>query len=213
MKKTLIVLAFLAALFCTEKAQAQLNIHVGYAPEFFSTKTPAHDSIMFFLGFNIGLGWEFDLGKNFSLNVGAQYRMSLRDAIKPRDPASPPYMPGTGYREKQQLVDIPILFKYNVHGGEKFTFSPFVGPMLSCGIYAKSTPVNNPDTHHYWYKDNGVAYHPNKRFNLYAVAGFEFDIFKISISFGGRYGFLNLNKNTDTTTRAVGFFFNFGHTF
>ena len=217
MKKALVIAAFVAALFITEKAQAQLNIHVGYSPEIFSTIPPAHDtiSIMFFHGINVGLGWEFNLPQNFSLTVGAQYRMNLRDVLTHHGQNVPttPYTSHGPYREKQHLVDLPILLKYNIHRGEAFTFSPFVGPMLSCGIKAKSTPSTGSNTQYDWYEGNGIEYHPNRRFNLYAVAGMEFDFIKFSISLGGRYGFLNLSKNTDETIKAYSFFINFGHSF
>ena len=217
MKKSLIIAAFIAALSITEKAQAQLNIHVGYSTETFSIKLATHDtvSIMFFQGINVGLGWEFDLPKNFSLSVGAQYRMNIRDVSispKPNGPTSP-YMSHSRYREKQHLIDLPILLKYNIHGGDKFTFSPFAGPMLSYGIKATSIPTGSTDLQYDWYDGNGVDYHPNRRFNLYAVAGVEFNFIKFSISLGGRCGFLNLSKNFNETIKAYSFFANFSHSF
>ena len=54
MKKLLIVLTFAVALFITEKAQAQLNIHAAYAPELIETYTPTADTTLFFHGISFG---------------------------------------------------------------------------------------------------------------------------------------------------------------
>ena len=211
MKKTLIVLAFLAALFVTEEAQAQLNIHAGYAPELMYTKTPTYDTTLFYHGIYFGVDWKFNLSKNFSLTAGAQYRINLRDDAEH-------YWMGDIFvhhtiRERQTLIDIPVFIHYGIPAGSSVTISPFIGPMLSWGITGKTSetitwPINT-DTNHEWYGENGYM----SRFNLYGVAGLEIDFNKFILSLGGRYGFLNPNKKTGTTTKAYGFFLNFGYTF
>ena len=79
MKKAYIVLAFVAALFITEKAQAQLNLYAGYAPELMYTSTPTNDTTLFYHGVNLGLSWEFNLAHNLKLNAGAHFRMNIRE--------------------------------------------------------------------------------------------------------------------------------------
>lgn len=212
MKKLFIIAAFLAAFFITEKAHAQLNIHVGYAPELMTTKTPMHDTTLFYHGICFGLDWIFNLTDNLDLSAGAQYRMNLRDE-------SEHYWYGSIYnhyliRERQTLVDIPILLKYKLPISDQITNSPFIGSMLSWGIQGKTTEIitwpGNTELHHEWYGDDGYL----KRFNVYAVAGVEIGYKRFTVSVGGRYGFLDLNKlNTGTTTKAYGFFATFGHTF
>ena len=222
MKKTLIVLAFIAALFCTEKAQAQLNIHAGYAPELMYTKTPSYDTTLFYHGVNLGLGWDFNLSHNFKLSVGLQYRMNLREDsdqywVEYDDPEDDDldgsYLVYHNLKERQSLIDIPVLLKYNIPAGNSVIFNPFVGPMLSWGIKGSDSesdtwPVSI-DRRHEWYGENGYM----SRFNVYAIAGLEMDIKHFTISLGGRYGFLNIDKRKDTTTKAYGFFLNFGYTF
>lgn len=212
MKKLLIVMAFAAALFATEKAQAQLNIHAGYAPELMRTETPTHDTTLFYNGLFFGFDWTFRLGNNLSLTAGAQYRMNLRDV-------SEHYWFGSIYihdltRERQTLIDVPILLKCNLSKSDIITVSPFVGPILSWGIEGKTTESitypSNTETHHEWYGDHGYM----NRFNVYAMGGLEVGYKRFTFSVGGRYGFLNLNKlNTGTTTKAYGFLVSFGHTF
>ena len=75
-------MAFVAALFITEKAQAQLNLYAGYAPELMYTSTPTHDTTLFYHGVNLGLSWEFNLTHNLKLKAGAQFRMNLRGSTK-----------------------------------------------------------------------------------------------------------------------------------
>ncbi len=213
MKKLLVVLAFVAAFCITEKAQAQLNIHVGYAPEWMKTSTPTHDTTFFYNGIFVGLDWTFDLTDNLSLTTGAQYRMNLRDVSEDYGIVIPLITHGL-IRERQTLVDIPILLKYNIPVSNQITFNPFVGPMLSWGIQGKTTEIvtfpYNTELHHEWYGDNGYM----KRFNVYAKAGVEVSFKRFTISVGGRYGLLDLNKrNTGTTIKTYGFFASFGHNF
>lgn len=212
MKKAYIVLAFVAALFITEKAQAQLNLYAGYTPEIMNTKAPSYDTTLFFHGFNFGVSWNFSLYKNLCLTAGAQYRMNLRDSAKH-------YWAGSIFihdltKERQMSIDIPFLLKYSIPAGETVTFSPFVGPMLSWGINGKTSETTtfplNHESQREWYGENGYM----NRFNVYAMAGIEMDIKHFFVSLGGRYGFLNLYKlNATTTTKSYGFFINFGHTF
>ena len=216
MKRILVVLAFATAFCITDKAQAQLNIHVGYAPEFMKTSTPTHDTTLFYNGFLVGLDWSFNLTDNLSLTAGAQYRMNMKDS-------SNHYWEGElfvhdTYRDRQGLVDVPILLKYNIPVSNTVTISPFVGPMLSWGIKGTTTETitypANIDRQYDWYGSNGMAYRPNSRFNLYAKAGVEFSFKRFTLSLGGRYGFLDLNKRiTGTMTKAYGFSVGFGHTF
>lgn len=225
MKKAFIVLAFVAALFITEKAQAQLNLYAGYAPELMYTSTPSHDTTLFYHGVNLGLSWEFNLTHNFKLKAGAQFRMNLRGSTKsywveyeetetPDDPEGS-YLIYHNVNERQSLIDIPILLKYNIPAGSKVIISPFVGPMLSWGIKGSTFETDtwpvSLERKREWYGENGYK----SRFNVYAMAGLDIDFKQFTITLGGRYGFLNPNKlnASTTTTKAYGFFINFGHTF
>lgn len=225
MKKAFIVLAFVAALFITEKAQAQLNLYAGYAPELMYTSTPSHDTTLFYHGVNLGLSWEFNLTHNLKLKAGAQFRMNLRGSTKsywveyeetetPGDPEGS-YLIYHNVNERQSLIDIPILLKYNIPAGSKVIISPFVGPMLSWGIKGSTFETDtwpvSLERKREWYGENGYK----SRFNVYAMAGLDIDFKQFTITLGGRYGFLNPNKlnASTTTTKAYGFFINFGHTF
>ena len=213
MKKLLIVLTFAVALFITEKAQAQLNIHAAYAPELIETYTPTADTTLFFHGISFGLDRTFRLSDHLNLTAGAQYRMNLRDVSEHYGIVIPLMSHGL-IRERQTLVDIPILLKYKLPITDKITNTPFIGSMLSWGIQGKTTEIftwpSNTELHHEWYGDDGYL----KRFNVYAVAGVEIGYKRFTASIGGRYGFLDLNKrNTGTTIKAYGFFLSFGHTF
>ena len=217
MKKILFITALVAAMFAAEKAQAQLNIHAAYAPELIRTYTPSADTTLYFHGISFGLDWTFNLTDNLDLTVGAQYRRNLRDVSEHFGIVIPLMTHGL-LRERQDLVDIPILLKYNIPVSNTVTISPFVGPMLSWGIKGTTTETitypANIDRQYDWYGSNGMAYRPNSRFNLYAKAGVEFSFKRFTLSLGGRYGFLDLNKRiTGTMTKAYGFSVGFGHTF
>ena len=213
MKKLFVIIAFVAAMLVAEKAQAQLNLHVDYSPELIKTYTPTADTTLFFHGISFGLDRTFRLSDHLDLTAGAQYRMNLRDVSEHYGIVIPLMSHGL-IRERQTLVDIPILLKYKLPITDKITNTPFIGSMLSWGIQGKTTEIftwpSNTELHHEWYGDDGYL----KRFNVYAMAGAEFEFKRFTVTLGGRYGFLNLNKrNTGTTTKAYGFFLSFGHTF
>jgi hypothetical protein len=212
MKKLFFIAAFVSVLFITEKAQAQLNINVGYATEFMTSENiTTGDTTFFFNGFYAGLNWKFELIDNLNLTAGAQYRMNLGDL-------SEHVYYGAGFvhhviRQRQTLVDIPIMLNYDMAASSKVTISPFAGPMLSWGITGETKeqwlyPLDT-EFHHKWYDENGEQ----NRFNVYGMAGVKVCFYRFTISVGGRYGFLDLNKNDDTTTKAYGFFLSFGHDF
>ena len=123
MKKLLIVLTFAVALFITEKAQAQLNIHAAYAPELIETYTPTADTTLFFHGISFGLDRTFRLSDHLDLTAGAQYRMNLRDVSEHYGIVIPLMSHGL-IRERQTLVDIPILLKYKLPITDKITNTP-----------------------------------------------------------------------------------------
>ncbi len=151
MKKLLIVLTFAVALFITEKAQAQLNIHAAYAPELIETYTPTADTTLFFHGISFGLDRTFRLSDHLDLTAGAQYRMNLRDVSEHYGIVIPLMSHGL-IRERQTLVDIPILLKYKLPITDKITNTPFIGSMLSWGIQGKTTEIftwpSNTELHH-----------------------------------------------------------------
>lgn len=212
MKKLCFIAAFVAAFFIAEKAQAQLNINVGYAPELMTTKTPTHDTTLFYHGISFGLNWTFNLSDKLSLTAGAQYRLNMRNSVEHI------YMDTIfshhSSNERQTLVDIPIMLNYDIVANDNLTISPFVGPMLSWGITGETKeqwlfPIDT-ESHHEWYGDNSAI----NRFNVYGMAGIKVSFYRFTLSLGGRYGFLELNKrNTGTSTKAYGFFASFGHSF
>jgi len=212
MKKTFIIVAFIFALFVTEKAQAQLGLHVDYVGEFINTESPTlGDTTFYYDGVTFGINWNFGLTKNLDLTAGLQYRTQWRYYSEHQ------YV-GTDYvhyleKHKQTLVDLPILLNYTIELGSETTFCPFVGPMLSWAISGTSHsewtfPINTQHNEN-WYDENGER----GRLNVYATAGIKFSYKKFSVSAGGRYGLLNLSKRDDATTKAYGFFASFGYVF
>ena len=182
MKKLFIIAAFMTAFFITEKAQAQLNLNVGYAPELMTTKTPTHDTTLFYHGICLGLNWTFNLSDNLSLTTGAQYRINLRNSVEHiyLDTVFSHHITN----ERQTLIDVPITLNYDIAASEKITISPFVGPMLSWGITGETKeqwlyPIGT-ESRHEWYGDNSVI----NRFNVYGVAGIKVSFYRFTLSLG-----------------------------
>lgn len=212
MKKLFFLVTFAIALFVSEKAQAQLNIHVGYAPEFFATNDVTNgDTTFFFNGIYVGLNWKFNVSNKINLTAGAQFRMNLRDDAEHTLSLNGNYFIHHTSRERQTLIDIPILLNYDIALNCKVTLSPFIGPTLSWGLNGNTTEEllwpYNEKYHYNWYGEEGER----NRFNVYGTAGIKVSFYRFTISGGFRYGFLDLNKNNDIITKTYGFFLSFGH--
>lgn len=214
MRKAIILTALAIVLFISEKAHAQFNINVGYAPEFFSTTNATDDNTtLYFDGLCIGLNWKLNLTNHFNLTTGAQFRLELRDKAESYHNIIFHHTFYSSVREQQELIDIPIQFHYDIALTPKVSLSPFVGSMLSWGLYGKTHeeyhyPLNVTFENNWYGKDFDM-----NRFNVYGTTGIKVCYKKFTLSSGYRWGFLDLNKLEDTTTKTHGFFIVFGHDF
>ena len=201
MKKFITAMAIVAALFAAGKAQAQVSVNLGYAPETFKTSTSITTTTENYQGFFIGATYNIGIVNNLGVAVGPQLRFNSRNesgVVKAKN--------------NQFLLDIPVLINYRFDINRNFSITPFVGPMLSYALSGntKTTLNNNSTTTSFnWYGDNSDL----SRFNLYGALGvsFAFDSFKL---FGGyRFGLLDLDKGNYTTRKTNGMFVGVGFEF
>lgn len=215
MKKFITIAALFATLLLSFKAQAQLSIKAGYAGEFVSIDTIAEGKkgTNYFDGYYFGLNWRFNVTERIDLSIGAQYRTLLGEHSEHYY-----HLPIQGFvhhytKERQSLIDLPIMLGYAIPLGQKVTLSPFVGPMFSFAVSGStheewSYPYNTQSDED-WYGDNG----PRKRFNLYAMAGLTARFGHVNLTGCYRYGLLELSTREAFSIKASGFSVALGYEF
>lgn len=225
MKKTLAIVAFVAVMLVAGKAQAQLSVNLGYAPETF-VETAGNDSYLTVMnGFFLGATYNINLVKDLGLSVGGQIRWNTDSGSSTDTYSFWGVQVGetTGsYKSNQILVDVPILVNYGFRINRNMRISPFVGPTINFGIYGKTsgeykvTSVVGSTTHSIsddWYSQEQSENNSIKRFNLSATAGVAFSFKQFRVFGGYNYGLLNVANNANVTSGTSAPFFGLSYIF
>ena len=199
MKKLFAIVALVAAMFVAGKVQAQSMIYAGYAPETFVQTVGNNTSTSEYQGFCAGFSQNFGLSKGFGLAAGAQFRMNTKsgDAL---------FGFGTG-KSTQAVIDVPILFNYNIGINRDLSITPFIGPMPSLALTGNthvSTVIGSGDYN--WYGDNSSR----SRFNLYAVLGVDLKFSQFNLFGGYRLGIVDLDSRDNVAWKTKGLFVGLG---
>lgn len=199
MKKALAIVALIAAMFVAGNVQAQTTINIGYAPETFSYGNSSRNFQGFYAGFTQNVG----LYKGIDIAVGGQFRMNTKSESNTLLGVT------TTTKEKQFLVDVPILINYGISINRDITVTPFVGPMLTFALAgnAKYT-VGSTSTTDNWYGDNSGM----NRFNLNAVFGANVRFKQFNLHGGYRIGLIDQLKRENGTLNTSGIFVGLGYT-
>lgn len=197
MKKVIAMVALVAALFIAGNVQAQSTVYATYAPESFVTGNSSNNYQGFALGFVQNVG----VAKGIGVAAGGQFRMNMKSETSTL----------LNVKENQILVDVPILFNYNIAVNRDLSIIPFVGPMPSLAISGSTKTTENVLGNTVtvnWYGDNSNL----NRFNLYAVFGADVKFTNFNLFGGYRLGLLDINKSNNVTTKTNGLFVGLGFT-
>jgi hypothetical protein len=197
MKKVFAMVALVAALFIAGNVQAQSTVYATYAPETFVTGNSSNNYQGFALGFVQNVG----VAKGIGVAAGGQFRMNMKSET----------LATVNVKETQILVDVPILFNYNIAVNRDLSIIPFVGPMPSLAISGSTKTTENVLGNTVtvnWYGDNTNW----NRFNLYAVFGADVKFTNFNLFGGYRLGLLDINKSNNVTTKTNGLFVGLGFT-
>lgn len=197
MKKVFAMVALVAALFIAGNVQAQSTVYATYAPETFVTGNSSNNYQGFALGFVQNVG----VAKGIGVAAGGQFRMNMKSETSTL----------LNVKENQILVDVPILFNYNIAVNRDLSIIPFVGPMPSLAISGSTKTTENVLGNTVtvnWYGDNSNL----NRFNLYAVFGADVKFTNFNLFGGYRLGLLDINKSNNVTTKTNGLFVGLGFT-
>lgn len=191
------MVALVAALFVAGNVQAQSTVYATYAPETFVTGNSSNNYQGFALGFVQNVG----VAKGIGVAAGGQFRMNMKSETSTL----------LNVKENQILVDVPILFNYNIAVNRDLSIIPFVGPMPSLAISGSTKTTENVLSNTVtvnWYGDNTNW----NRFNLYAVFGADVKFTNFNLFGGYRLGLLDINKSNNVTTKTNGLFVGLGFT-
>ena len=197
MKKVLAIVAFVAALFVAGNVQAQSTVYAAYAPETFVSGNTSTNYQGFALGFVQNIG----LAKGIGVAAGGQFRMNTRSESSTL----------LNTKENQMLIDVPILFNYQIAVNRDLAIVPFVGTMPSLALTGSTKVTENVLGNTVttdWYSDNSNR----SRFNLYAVFGADVKFTNFNLFGGYRLGLLDLNKSDNFTLKTNGLFVGLGFT-
>ena len=199
MKKALAIVALVAAMFVAGNVQAQSIIYATYAPETFVAGSNNSN----YQGFSVGFSQNFGVAKGIGVAAGAQFRMNTRSTTQT-------LLGITGKtNETQTIIDVPILFNYEIDINRDLAIIPFAGPMPSLaltGVTKGADPIFGENSVN-WYGDNSTR----SRFNLYVVFGADVKFNQFNLFGGYRLGLLDLNTSDNATLKTNGLFVGIGY--
>ena len=200
MKKAFAIVALVAAMFVAGKVQAQTTLYATYAPETFVEGSNSKD----YKGFSAGFSHNIGISGGFGVAAGAQFRMNMRNATQTIWGIT-----GTT-KETQTLIDVPVLFNYDIAVNHDLHIYPFVGPMPSLALTGTTKGVDPifGENSYDWYDDSSNL----SRLNLYAVFGADVAFGGFNLFGGYRLGLLDINKNDNTSLKTNGFYIGLGFT-
>lgn len=191
------MVALVAAMFIAGNVQAQSTVYATYAPESFVTGNSSDNYQGFALGFVQNVG----VAKGIGVAAGGQFRMNMKSETSTL----------LNVKETQILVDVPILFNYNIAVNRELSIIPFVGPMPSLAISGSTKTTENVLGNTVTVNMYGDNTNRN-RFNLYAVFGADVKFTNFNLFGGYRLGLLDINKSNNVTTKTNGLFVGLGFT-
>ena len=200
MKKTLSFALVAAAMLIAGKANAQLNVHVGYAPQTYTTTATVlmeSETSVSMNGFFVGADFNLPISGDLKVDLGA----NLRYNTKSEESA------GVKSTMTQMLVDVPVLFNYGLELKRDVRISAFVGPTITYALSGNTkTEVLSTSTDLDWYGDNSGQ----NRFDLAATFGLSVDFRDFRLFGGYNLGLLDLAEG-DITTKGRNWFIGFGY--
>lgn len=217
MKKIFSFVAVAAALLVAGNANAQLGLHIGYAPQnYYGTTTTTvlgttvttHDTTNM-TGFFVGADYNINLTGDLNVSLGLQGRYNTSSE------SSTLLGVTTKVDETQVLLDVPILFNYGLSLSDALKLSVFAGPTITYALSGNTkttvsgTPAGILDgtTENNWYGDNSNL----KKLDMAVSFGVAVTFSDIKIFGGYNMGLLNLTTADNTTYKGSNLFLGIGY--
>ena len=217
MKKVFAFVAVAAALLVAGKANAQLGVNVGYAPQTWtSTYTNGNNTnttTSSMTGFFAGVNYNVNISGDLNVSVGLQGRFNTGSDTT----ALNVVVAGASVEnhKSQLLLDVPVLFNYGFGLGSAAKLSVFAGPTISYALSGKTKTITTvtalgnttkDESVSNWYGDNSNL----KQLDISATLGVVLSYNQLRFFGGYNMGLLNLTTADNTTLKASNVFFGVG---
>lgn len=202
-------MAVAAAMLFVGKANAQLTVHLGYAPTTITTTVNSNDSKLDMNGFFVGANYNINLTGDLNVAVGADFRYNTKTD---KDGASIAGVTATSETTNtQMLIDVPVLFNYGLSLNKDIRISAFAGPTFSLALNGKTKAEGSVagfggSTEYDWYGDNS----DQKKFDIGLTFGLNLGFRQFSLFGGYNMGLMNLSDADNTTMKANAWFIGLG---
>lgn len=210
MKKTLSFALVAAAMLIAGKANAQLNVHVGYAPQTYTATVGNSDDKMELNGFFIGADFNLPISGDLKVDLGANLRYNTKEESNGTSILGVPI--SGKVTNTQMLLDIPILLNYGLELKRDVRISAFVGPTITYALSGTtksegSLGALSASDEYDWYGDNSGR----SRFDIAATFGLSVDFRDFRLFGGYNLGLLDLAENENITIKGNNWFVGFGY--
>jgi len=202
--KKFLSFAFLAVgLLLAGNANAQLGVHLGYAPDAWTDDNSTTDFTTIFAGVDYNMPITGDL----MVNIGGQLRYSTESGS-----GSVLGLASAEHTTTLFSLDVPILLNYGFNLTSDLRLTLFAGPKLSYYLSGKTEYKGNVlglisgSTESEWFGDDN-AYDP---FNLTGTFGLAFSYNQFRLFGGYNLGLIDLDHNDNLETTVSGLFFGLG---
>lgn len=212
MKKILSVVAVATSLLIAGKAQAQLGINLGFAPQTYTTSydNGGDDTKEEMNGLFVGVNYNYSFTHNMGVSIGLQGRYNFKNT---EDNVSFGGINIANAKTKtsQVVFDVPILVNYTFNAGT-LNISPFIGPTLHYAVSYKTDVEGNvlglgvnPNID--WYDDNSNF----SQFDLSLTLGVAAQYGNYRLFGGYNMGMMNTTDASNQTRKGSNWFIGLGY--
>lgn len=194
MKKIYVLVAFVATMLFASNANAQVGIHVGYAPESWSNENTTIDVNSYFAG----LDFMVPVWQDLNLFVGGHFLWCTDRGDDNR------FVFDTNHSTNVIGVEIPVLLNYSFKIDENFKITPFAGPKFSYYIKGRTRDESGHPLYEWFDEDNNSKMN---HFNISAALGVAFSYQHFHLYGGYSLGLYDMDQNDATKTTVGGPFF------
>ena len=215
MKKALIIMAA-ATLFLVGKANAQVDVNIGFATQTVTTTSGNWHDTVGTNGLFIGVSRNFPIASGLNVSLGIQGRYNFKSEEKTINAGILGSAKATA-QYSQMLVDIPVLLNYGFELGSGIKLYLMAGPTISYALFGKTKWDANAnvlgalnlgsDGEDDWYEEDDKY----NKFDIAATFGACLDFNNIKVYGGYNLGLLNLSSADNTTRKSSNLFIGLGY--
>jgi len=203
MKKGLFIAVLAIGVLFAGKANAQINGHIGFAPEAWTSSSTTTLNSFF-----VGGTYNVDLSGALKVALGAQLRYGTESG-------SSSILGGVAATKHTTTIiglDVPILLNYSLNLSKDLGLTLFVGPKVTYNLSGKTKYDGSVlgfggSSEYNWFTEDGANLKP---FNAAVMGGASLNFKQFRLFGGYSYGLTDVDNSSNSTTTVSGPFFGLG---